>query len=100
MTLQDLRKLAIKQRLEIRFPLKNGRECVVTHTGLAQVPGLHGPPDFNLEEELSAASEFLVDSLAQTDKKGVPARRKLTAAELLAMAVVPAGAAAAGHDEE
>lgn len=100
MKLQDVRKLTIKQKLEVHFKLKNGQECVINRQGVAQVPGLRSIPDFNLEEELGAASEFQVDSLTETDKRGVPARRRVTAAELSQMATAPSGAAPAEHDDE
>ncbi len=101
MKLQDLRKLAIKQKLEIRFQLKNGQECVIDRQGIARVPGLDAPPTFNLEEELAAASGFLVDSLNPTDKKNPTTRRKMTAAEVSAMTGSAVGAgAAADHDDE
>jgi hypothetical protein len=100
MTLQDLRKLSIKQKLEIHFQLKNGQECLINRQGIAQVPGLKTVPAFNLEEELAAASEFLVETQPEPGKKGLPSRRKLNAAELSAMASAPTGAAAADHDDE
>ena len=80
MKLQDLRKLSIKQKLEIRFQLKNGQECVIDRQGIARLPGLDAPPQFNLEEELAAASEFLVDSLNPSDKKNPSTRRNNRAA--------------------
>ena len=52
MKLADLRKLSIKKQLRIRFRLKNGMECVINEHGVAQVPALQAPPEFNLEEEL------------------------------------------------
>ena len=55
MKLADLRKLAIRRQFRIRFPLRNGMECVVNQRGVARVPALNGIPDFNLEEELSSA---------------------------------------------
>jgi hypothetical protein len=100
MKLQDLRKLTIKQRLEIHFKLTSGQECVINQQGIAQVPGLHSPPPYNLEQELASASEFFVDYVAQLDKKGVPLRRKVSLAELTAMTGTPAGAAVADHDDD
>lgn len=100
MTLQDLRKLTIKQQLAVHFNLSNGQECVINQQGIAQVPGLHAPPAYNLEQELASVSEFLVDSMTQLDKKGVPLRRKMSRSELTALAGTPAGAAVADHDDD
>jgi hypothetical protein len=91
--LQDLRKAAIREQAKIHFRLRNGMECVVSEHGVAQVPGLHAKPEFNLEEELSAADEFLFEP------QPPQAPRKLRRAELEAIAAV-APAAAAAHDHE
>jgi hypothetical protein len=61
MKLADARKLAIRDRISIRFPLPGGRECVVDTHGVARVPGLSGPPDFNLEQEFESATRFTLD---------------------------------------
>ena len=61
MKLADLRRLSIRKQLRIHFRLRNGMECVISEHGIAQVPALKGVPDFNLEEELTAAGEFLLD---------------------------------------
>ena len=63
MKLVDLRKLAIKKRQRIRFPLNNGMECVMNELGVALVPGLDRVPDFNLEQELETASVFVLEPL-------------------------------------
>jgi hypothetical protein len=95
MTLLDLRKAAIRERAKIHFRLQNGMECVVSEHGVAQVPGLHAKPEFNLEEELAAAGEFLFEP--QPPKPP----RKLRRAELEAIAAAaPAAAAAHEHEDE
>ena len=66
MTLSDLRKLAIRRQIRIRFALPNQMECVVDHQGLARVPGLKAPPQFNLEQDLLKASEFILEPLLVT----------------------------------
>src|SRR5690349_5520162 len=54
MHLADLRKLAIKSQQRIRFPMKNGMDCLVDERGVALVPGLDRVPDFNVEAELES----------------------------------------------
>lgn len=100
MTLADLRKLSIRRDLRIRFPLNGGMECVIDEHGIAQVPGLRSIPKFNLEDELAAARQFIVESPAGGSRKAAP-RRTVGRQELESMAA-PAGSAAAPgeHDDE
>lgn len=102
MTLSNLRKLAIRKQVRIRFTLRNGMECVISEKGIASVPALRQPPDFNLEQELSEAGEFLMDSVASgkaAAKKPEPPRR-LQRSELAAMFETSPSAPAAHHDED
>ena len=105
MTLADLRKVSIRKQTKIHFRLRNGMECIVSEHGIAQVPALKGIPDFNLEEELAAASEFLLEPAAVPDKKSdkkTPAiPRSVTRAELDGMtAASPSAGTPAEHDDE
>ena len=104
MTLADLRKLAIRQQLQVRFRIREGMECVVTEHGVAQVPGLTGVPGFNLEQELAAATEFLVEPLSAAPRKGhkrTPAApRRVAREELDRMFSTPPGARPGEHEEE
>lgn len=95
MKLADLRRLAIRKDLKIHFRLRNGLECVVNRDGVAQVPELRSAPDFNLEDELGAASDFLLEPPAPGQA------RKIQRAEMLSMAAAtPLAAAAHDHDDE
>ena len=99
MKLVDLRRVAVKKHLRIRFDLSNGMECVVNERGVAQVPALHAAPSFNLEEELSRASRFLVEPAGEAaNAKMKP--RSYTTAELAALAATgSAEAHPEAHDE-
>jgi hypothetical protein len=99
MKLADLRKLSIRQNLKIRFQLSSGLECVITEHGVAQVPALRRAPDFNLEQELTSISEFVLDAAGQDQKRPI-APRRVGREELAAMAVPAASAAGADHEEE
>jgi hypothetical protein len=93
--LADLRRLAVKKHLKIHFRLRNGMECVVNSEGVAQIPELRAIPDFHLEDELSAAGEFLVEPPAPAPPK------KLGRDEMISMAAAsPVAAAAHDHDDE
>jgi len=95
MTLTDLRRLSIRKRLKIHFKLRNGMECIVNEQGVAQVPELKSVPNFNVEEELAAAGEFLVEAAAPAQA------RKVLRAEMATMtASSPAAAVAQEHDDE
>jgi hypothetical protein len=101
MKLTDLRKLTVKKHLRVHFHLQNGLECIIDEHGLAQIPALNKVPDFNLEQELVAVTEFVLEMPKETDKKGVARRETLRREQLAAMTNAPAaGAAAAEHEEE
>jgi hypothetical protein len=95
MKLVDLRRLAIKKQLKVHFHLRNGMECIVNQEGVAQVPALRAIPDFNLEDELAEAGEFLVEPALPAQPK------KATRAEMMALAADgPAAAVHDDHDDE
>jgi hypothetical protein len=98
--LADLRKLAVKKSVRIRFLLPNGMECAIDEHGLARIPELRKVPDFNLEQELPKVGEFLLEWRADLDKKGMPKRQTLAPAELDALATSSSATAAADHEEE
>jgi len=99
--LADLRKLAIRGQSKIHFRIRNGRECVINEQGIAQVPGWHGIPDFNLEDELAAAAEFLLEPVSAPEKgKSAPRPRQIGRQELESMVSAAPSAAAAAHEEE
>ena len=97
MKLADLRKLAIKKQQRIRFTLKNGMDCVMDERGVALVPALQAPPDFNLETELESAVKFVLEPL-NMGQKNAPKAKTVGRDELAAMATA-SPAAAAHHDD-
>jgi hypothetical protein len=98
MKLADLRKLSIRKHLKIRFHLSNGMECIVTEHGLAQIPALNRAPEFNVEQELSSVSQFVLEPVGATKKPPEPSR-VLDRQELTSM-IGASPAAAADHEEE
>ena len=97
-TLNDVRKLAIKSRQRIQFPISTGQKCLITEQGIARVPGLDGPPKFNLDEELKSATGFTLE--AATGPKDKPARPvHVSRQELAAKVAAISGGGAAGHDD-
>jgi len=101
--LADLRKLAIRRQTRIHFSLRNGMECVISEHGVAQVPALKGVPDFNLEDELAAASSFVLDPVMVSKKqaaKGASPSTPLGREELAGMASGGSAAEAPGHEDD
>jgi|SRR5450432_1549230 hypothetical protein len=102
MTLADLRKFSIRKQFRVRFTLQNGLECVITEYGLARVPALKNVPDFNLEQELASALEFVLEPVVPAGEKNPPKPRTVNRDELEKLAIGSSGAAAApgDHDDE
>ncbi len=103
MTLVELRKLAIRKRSQIRFKLRNGMSCVISETGVARVPELKSVPEFNLEDELGAATEFVVEAvMLEGAKPGKAKPVSMSRGELVAMTQQGPVAVAAhdDHDDE
>jgi hypothetical protein len=104
MTLGDLRKLAIRKQVKIRFALRNGMECVVGDDGVARVPALKALPDFNLDEELAEAAAFVVEPLVPAGQKNPPKTKPLSLSrkEMSAMATESHSTVAVhdDHDDE
>ncbi|MDR3699077.1 MAG: hypothetical protein P4L56_05535 [Candidatus Sulfopaludibacter sp.] len=100
MKLADLRKLSIGKQLRIHFRLTNGMECVITEHGIAQIPELKGIPDFNLEEELVLAGQFLLEPVVVTGKKNPAPPRSLGREELTRMTASGPAAAHDDHEDE
>ena len=104
MTLVDLRKLAIRKQSRIRFALRNGMECVISEDGIARVPALKSVPEFNLEQELAAATAFVVEAVVPAGMKNPPKPKPVPMGrtELTSLALPSAGAVAVHveHDDE
>jgi len=102
MKLADLRRHSIREQIRIRFRTGKGLECLINEHGVAQVPGLRTIPDFNLEQELASASEFILEPVtAQRGSGGQNAIgfRRVNRSELASM-MAPAAAGAPEHEEE
>ena len=76
MRLSDVKRLAVKKQIRVRFTLSDGTYCIVNEHGVGTVPDLQGPPGFDLEEEFGRATEFSVESA--NVEKGRDARKQMT----------------------
>jgi hypothetical protein len=99
MKLSDVRKLAIRKQVRIRWVLSNGMECLVDEHGIAGVPALRAKPAFNLEEEMAGARSFTLEPAGAKTKKAVPAR-PLSREELAVLAGEGGGDAAHHEDHD
>ena len=61
MKLRDLRGLAVRGSLEIRFRISEARECIVDRDGVCRLTDAADVSDLNLEEQFAQAEEFVVD---------------------------------------
>jgi hypothetical protein len=100
MKLADLRKLSIRKNLKIRFQLANGMECVISEHGLARVPELRRAPDFNLEQELTGVTAFLVETVTTDKKQTTPKPRAVSREELAVMLTTTSHSSGPGETEE
>jgi hypothetical protein len=71
-------------------------ECVLNEHGIAQVPAMRAAGDFNLEEELSRAAQFTLESAASTEKNRN--RSQILSRDEMA-ALAGSKSAEASHDE-
>jgi len=96
MKLSDLRKLAVKKNVRVRFQLSNGLECVLNEHGIVQIPALRQIPDFSLEDEFAQVAQFVLEPLpAEKNRKPENLSRDQMAALL-----APAGAEPTTQDHD
>ncbi len=67
MTLAELKKLAIRKQMRIRFAVDSA-EALIDEHGIARVPSLRSVPGFNLDEVLATVTQFKVESLGPDGK--------------------------------
>ncbi|MBI4907397.1 MAG: hypothetical protein HY820_27475 [Acidobacteria bacterium] len=99
MKLADLRRLAIRKQLRIRFDLSEHGECLIDEHGTAKVPSLRAVPSFNLEEMLVGVTRFRLEQPDVTGGKISLKQTSLAELEQLVSSLSPAAVAAADHDE-
>ena len=96
MKLADIRRLAIKKQVCVRFELPNGMEALVDVHGTAQVPGLKQIPGFNVEENLKSVRLFHVE---KNSEPGVRQGVSLEDLEKMISSLNPGTATSTDHDE-
>ncbi|MEX2262326.1 MAG: hypothetical protein WD696_10260 [Bryobacteraceae bacterium] len=101
MKLSDVRKVTVRKRVRIGFHLPNGMECVLDEHGIARIPGLQAPPDFNLDEQFSQVTQFLMEPVLDEGIRNKPKPESMSREQLTALvrASGPGGPADDDHDE-
>ena len=100
--LNDVRRYAIQTRSVIHYRDAEGRVAVLNQKGLIEIPGIAGPPPYNVEDVFSRAVEFRLEpwssSYGQSEVRApVTLSPEQMAAEVQKQ--LPASART-GHEEE
>jgi hypothetical protein len=93
--LADLRRVAVRNQVRVRFVCRNEVECVINEHGIAQISGIASAPGFNIERELESAKDFVME---QVSGQGRP--QSLRRDELERMAALRENATAPAHDPD
>jgi predicted FMN-binding regulatory protein PaiB len=99
MTLAELKKLAIRRQVRIRFAVES-TEALIDEHGIAKVPGLQNVPTFNLDHALGTVAQFRLELLGPDGKaKSVQNANGQEVAKMIA-GLSAAGAAKATDDHD
>jgi hypothetical protein len=80
MTLQDLRRYAIRNRVRVRFHVEPAGDCLVDEHGLLKIPALRGAANFDVGALLDSVDQFVLDPVQDAAKP-----KKLSKTELQAL---------------
>ncbi len=80
MTLLELRRYAIRNRIRIGFALAEAGECFVDEHGVLRIPSLRAVPEFHVETLLGSADQFTLSEPGES-----AARKRLTRVQLQAL---------------
>ena len=100
--LNDLRRYAITTRNIIRYRDAQGRVAVLNQKGLIEVPGITGPPPYNVEDVFREAVEFCLEPWASSYGQSTVKTPTTLTPDQMAEAVektLPASARAAKEEE-
>ena len=82
MKLGDLRRLTVRNSIQVRFRVAEEEECVVDGEGICRIPNIDGARDINLEEEFARAGEFVLEPIGQADRRASNKPRSLNRQQL------------------
>jgi hypothetical protein len=91
MKLNDVRRFAVRSRLELEFETADGASCVIGKDGVVRMPDLRAATNVRVTEEFDRAGSFKI-----RQQEG---ERRIARAELEAMCGGHADETADHHDE-
>ncbi len=77
MTLQDLRRYAIRHRCRIQFQVEAAGQCLVDEHGLLRIPALRTASTANVGELLGAVEQFVLEPAAENSRRQTISRAEL-----------------------
>jgi len=100
MTLAEVKKLAIRRQVRIRFSLES-TEALIDEHGIAKVPGLQNVPAFNLDHALGNVTQFKLELLGPDGKaKSIQNAKGEEVAKMIAgLSAADAAKATDDHDD-
>ena len=100
--LNALRRYAIKTRNVVHYCDAAGRCATLNPKGIIEIPGVNGPPPYNVEEVFAKAVEFRLEPWSSPYGQSVVQAAVTLSPEQMAEEVLKAlpASAQASHDEE
>jgi hypothetical protein len=77
MTLQDLRRYAVRNRCRIRFTVEASGECLVDEHGLLRIPALQTTTAVNVGELLGSVDRFVLEPAVENPRRQTVSRQEL-----------------------
>ncbi len=100
--LNELRRYAIKTRNFVHYRDTEGRSAVLNPKGIIEIPGITGPPPYNVEDVFARAVEFRLEPWTSSyGQSSLKAPATLSPEEMAeeVQRLLPASVKA-GHEEE
>lgn len=79
MTLQDLRRYAIRNKARVRFQVEPAGDCLVDEHGLVKIPALRKAAGFDVGALLDSVEQFVVDPVQEASQPKKLSRQELQA---------------------
>ena len=77
MTLLDLRRYAIRNRVRVHFTLEPAGECIINEHGVLRVPSLRSAPEFNVTASFSQVERFTLVAVDSGSRRQDLSREQL-----------------------
>ena len=77
MTLLDLRRYAIQNRVRVQFLSPDAGECMVNEHGVLKIPALAGVPQFQFDSSLAGIDQFKLIPTEESSRSQTVSRQQL-----------------------